>query len=124
MVRNILNAWDYVPRKGEVNDKKKFGCFTETIGFVPVIKQVNSFFRAGQIINDNDAAYDSTEDDPKDDPILNVRDWELEDIGHEMTRLQQTMTDSAAQSKQLSKEEAAKNVVTGSKEGTNEEKSE
>lgn len=124
MVRNVSNAWDYVPKKGEVNDKRKFGYFCETIGYVPVAKQVSSFFRAGQIIADNDSYYDTTEDDPKDDPVLNVRDWELEDVGHEMTRLQQTMTDSAEQAKNASKAEASKNVITGTKEGTSEEKSE
>ncbi len=60
MVRNILTAWDYVPKKGEVNDKIKFGYFCETIGYVPFAKQVSSFFRAGQILADYDSFYYST----------------------------------------------------------------
>lgn len=124
MVRNVHDAWDYVPSKGEVNDKFKFGYYCETIGYVPVSKQVNSFFRAGQIIADSANNYDTDADDPVDDPMLNVRDWELEEIGHAMTKLQQTMTDSSSLSKKVSKSEADKNVINGTPEATQEEKSE
>lgn len=108
---------DFKPFRGEVNDKKKFGYHLETLGYVPVDRQVDSFFRAGQKILDLDENYDSTEDDPADDRMLDVRDWELEDIGHAMVGLQQkTLSSSTADADKASKIEEAKNDVTSTPE--------
>lgn len=114
---------DYAKSKprGEVNDARKFGKYVETIGYVPVDRQVDSFFRAGSrwIDTFSDKDYDSTVDDPVDDPLLDIRGAELEDIGHEMAgfmkKTDQALTASTEQaSEAMSKSEADKNVVTGS----------
>lgn len=107
--------------RGEVNDSRKFGKFVETIGYVPVDRQVDSFFRAGArwIDTFSDKDYDSTADDPSDDSMLNVRDYDLEDIGHEMAgfmqKTDQALTASTEQAAEVaSKSEEGKNIVTGS----------
>lgn len=109
---------DFKPHVGEYNNPRKFGHYVETIGYVPIQRQVDSFFRAGQRIVDqfSDADYDTSEDDPVDDPTLSCRDWEIEDVGHAMAKLG-SITDSARQAAQIkSKVENAKNDVEGTPE--------
>lgn len=116
---------DFKPHVGEYNNPRKFGHYVETIGYVPVQKQVDSFFRAGQRIIDqfSDSDFDTSEDDPQDNPLLDARDWELEEVGAAIAKLG-TLTDSAAQqSEALSKAEAAKNESVGTPESSGAENS-
>lgn len=117
---------NFKPHVGEFNSARKFGYYTETIGYVPIQRQVDSFFRAGQRIVDQftDKDYDTSADDPVDDPTLDARDWELEDVGHAMAKLGQTIDGSRqAQVEAMSKVEASKNDIVGTPEDAGVEKS-
>lgn len=107
---------DYKPFSGEVNDPKKFGHYVETLGYVPIDRQVDSFFRAGQRTIDDDRNFDSLADDPDDfdDESYKVRDMELSEIGQAMSRLSGKLTDSArAAAEAQAKAEAGKIDVEG-----------
>lgn len=124
----ISKCHSYKPVRGEVNGVK-FGSCVETLTYVPIEKQVNSFFRAGARYVDSfsDKDYDSTADDPLDDSLLDVRDYDLEDVGHEMARFMQKtdkpLTASVEQaSAAASAAESGKNVVTGSDPKTEDQK--
>lgn len=108
---------DFVPHVGEVNDGKRFGHYVETVGYVPVQRQVDSFFRAGQRIVDafSDSDYDTSEDDPVDDPTLDCRDFELEEVGAAMAVLGCKL-ESSRSSAAESLAEAGKNVILGTPE--------
>ena len=109
---------DFVPHVGEYNNPRIFGHYVEITGYVPIHRQVDSFFRAGQRIVDqySDNDYDTSDDDPIDDTSLDCRNWELEDVGHAMARLG-SVTDSARQAAAVkSAVESGKNVTEGSPE--------
>lgn len=117
----MIPKWhNFSKPRGEVNGNK-FGKCVETLTYVPIERQVDSFFRAGARFIDSfsDKDYDSTADDPVDDPLLGVRDFDLEDVGHEMARFMQKtdkpLTASTEQaSEAASAAEAGKNEFTGS----------
>lgn len=115
---------DYKPFPGEVNDPKKFGHYVETIGYVPIARQVDSFFRAGQRTLDDNSNYDSLADDPDDfdDPSYKVREMELSEIGQAMSGLAGKLTDSArAAAEAQAAAEAGKIDVEGSDPKTDSE---
>lgn len=90
---------DFVPSVGEYNNAKKFGKFVETLGYKTVKQQIQSFTpQAGSI---GDEFYDSTDDDPVDDPSLKIRDMDLAEIGAEIVKQEKRLTGSAAQAKKI-----------------------
>lgn len=108
--KTFRNA-DFEPFVGEYNSVE-FGSYLDDLGYVPIDRQVESFFRAGARLVDADDPrnYDSVEDDPVEDPSLRVRDMELSEIGALMGELNQKLTDSArAAAEAQSKLEASKN---------------
>lgn len=108
--KTFRNA-DFEPSVGEYNSVE-FGSYLDDLGYVPIDRQVESFFRAGARLVDADDPknYDSEEDDPVEDPSLRVRDMELSEIGALMGELNQKLTDSArAAAEAQSKLEASKN---------------
>lgn len=112
----MISKLAYVPPVPEYNNPKEFGHYVEKIGYVPIQRQVDSFFRAGQRVVDLDDNFDTFEDDPSnfDDPAFRVRDMELSEIGHEMSKFADKLTDSARQAAAAeSAAEAGKNEVSG-----------
>lgn len=110
----IVTVADYKRPRGEFNDPKKFGKPLEEIGYVPIDRQVDSFFRAGQNLVQS---FDSDVDDPVYDPLLEVRDYDLSEIGHAMVGLTDKLTASARQQAEaLAKAEAGKQTIEGSAE--------
>lgn len=108
--KTFRNA-DFEPSVGEYNSVE-FGSYLDDLGYVPIDRQVESFFRAGARLVDADDPrnYDFEEDDPVEDPSLRVRDMELSEIGALMGELNQKLTDSArAAAEAQSKLEASKN---------------
>ena len=75
----------YVSPIGEYNNSK-FGVFVETAGYRTAKQQIDSFVLAGESLNAYRVAglYDSEEFDPEDDPSLDIRDYELSEIGELM----------------------------------------
>lgn len=110
----------------EYNDARKFGKYVETIGYVPIDRQVDSFFRAGERWLDtfSDKDYDSVDDMPVDDAMLDVRDFELEDVGHEMANMllksERALTASVEQAKQATEEASSSETKLSENEATKE----
>lgn len=89
---------DFVPSVGEYNNPKKFGRFVETLGYKTVKQQIQSFTpQAGNM----DGFYDSSDDDPQDDPSYRIRDMDLAEIGAEIVRTEQRLTASARQAERI-----------------------
>lgn len=110
-----IRKCDFEPSVGECNDKS-FGFLTETLGYVPIKRQVESFFQAtgGQFFSGRDEEYDfpGSVEDPQDDRAFDIREMELSEIGALMAntpnvKLEAT-TESAAKADELVSSEGAK----------------
>lgn len=92
-----IRKCDFKPFCGEYNDKKKFGYFTETIGYVPIKRQVETFFQAtgGQFFTGKDEEYDfvgEAAENPQDSPFFDDREKDLSEIGAMMANLPEAKT--------------------------------
>lgn len=90
---------DFVPSVGEYNNPKLFGKFVETLGYKSVKQQIQSF--TPQAGNLGDEFYDTTEDDPKIDPSLAIRDKDLAEIGALIVDREKHLTASASQAERI-----------------------
>lgn len=60
----------------------EFGVFVETAGYRSAKQQIESFIYAGETLKAaREGSFDSSDEDPVDDPSLDVRDLELSEIG-------------------------------------------
>lgn len=90
---------DFVPSVGEYNNPKIFGKFVETLGYKTVKQQIQSFNpQAGNL---TDEYFDSSDDDPVEDPSLKIRDMDLAEIGAEIVKQEKRLTGSAAQANKI-----------------------
>lgn len=119
-----IRKCDFVPSVGEKHGKE-FGFMTETLGYVPIKRQVETFFQAsgGNFYTGNDSEYDfvgEAAENPQDDPLFEVREMELSEIGHvignlpEGKSLESTESDAAKAAEVLDGSSESKEPEEGS----------